>query len=203
MKKKDLILVGGGGHCNACLDVLRLLNLYNVVGIIERDNFKLEKLHDVSVFKDQETEKLSKIYRNFLLTLGKIGKSKVREKKYYELSSLDIELVSLISPTAYVSASAEIATGVNIMHHALININVRIGENTIINSQSLVEHDSFIGSHCHISTGVKINGGVNIGNNTFIGSGTVIHEGITIGNDVIVGAGSVIDRNLPNDTKYY
>ena len=203
MKKKDLILVGGGGHCNACLDVLRLLKLYNVVGIIERDNFKLEKLHDISVFKDQETEKLSKIYRNFLLTIGKIGKSKIREKKYYELSSLDIELVSLISPTAYVSAGAEIAKGVNIMHHALININVRIGENTIINSQSLVEHDSFIGSHCHISTGVKINGGVNIGNNTFIGSGTVIHEGITIGNDVIVGAGSIIDRNLPNDTKYY
>ena len=56
------------------------IELYNVVGIIERDNFKLEKLHDVSVFKDQETEKLSKIYRNFLLTIGKIGKSKIREK---------------------------------------------------------------------------------------------------------------------------
>ena len=38
MRKKDLILVGGGGHCNACLDVLRLLNLYNVVGIIEKNN---------------------------------------------------------------------------------------------------------------------------------------------------------------------
>tara|TARA_B100000035_G_scaffold299877_1_gene294947 strand:- start:571 stop:1182 length:612 start_codon:yes stop_codon:yes gene_type:complete len=203
MKKKDLILVGGGGHCNACLDVLALLNLYNVVGIVEKNNYKSDKLHNVSVFKDQDTKKLSRIYRSFLLTIGKIGKSKARETKYNELSNLDIELVSLISPTAYVSTTAEIAKGVNIMHHALININVRIGENTIINSQSLVEHDSSIGSHCHISTGVKINGEVKIGNNTFIGSGTVIHEGITIGNDVIVGAGSIIDRNLPNDTKYY
>ena len=79
MKKRS----NSGGwrrHCNACLDVLRLLNLYNVVGIIERNSFKLEKLHNVSVFKDQETEKLSKIYRNFLLTIGKIGKSKIREK---------------------------------------------------------------------------------------------------------------------------
>jgi len=202
MRKKDLILVGGGGHCNACLDVLGLLNLYNVVGIIEKNSFKLEKLHNVSVFKDQETEKLSKIYRTFLLTIGKIGKSTIRETKYNELSSLDIEIVSLISPTAYVSTSAEIAKGVNIMHQALININVKIGENTIINSQSLVEHDSSIGSHCHISTGVKINGGVKIGNNTFIGSGTVIHEGITIGNNVIVSAGSIIDRDLANGTKY-
>ena len=202
MKKKDLILVGGGGHCNACLDVLRLLNLYNVVGIIEKNNFKLEKLHNVSVFKDQKLKNYRRSIETFLLTIGKIGKSKIRETKYNELSSLDIELVSLISPTAYVSTSAEIAKGVNIMHQALININVRIGENTIINSQSLVEHDSSIGSHCHISTGVKINGGVKIGNNTFIGSGTVIHEGITIGNNVIVGAGSIIDRNLPNDTKY-
>ena len=203
MRKKDLILVGGGGHCNACLDVLGLLNLYNIVGIVEKNNFKLEKIDNVSVFKDRETVKLSKIYRNFLLTIGKIGKSRIREKKYNELSSLDIELVSLISPTAYVSTSADIAKGVNIMHQALININVTIGENTIVNSQSLVEHDSSIGSHCHISTGVKINGGVKIGNNTFIGSGTVIHEGITIGNDVIVSAGSIIDRNLPDDTKYY
>ena len=203
MKKKDLILVGGGGHCSACLDVLRLLKLYNVVGIIEKNNLKLEKVHNVSVFKDQETEKLSKNYRSFLLTIGKIGKCNIREKKYYELSSLGIELVSLISPTAYVSTSAKLEKGVNIMHQALININVRVGENTIINSQTLVEHDSSIGSHCHISTGVKINGGVKIGNNTFIGSGTVIHEGITIGNNVIVGAGSIIDRNLPNDTKYY
>ncbi len=203
MRKKDLILVGGGGHCNACLDVLGLLDSYNIVGIIEKNNFKLEKMDNVSVFKDQETVKLSKIYRNFLLTIGKIGKSRIRETKYNELSSLDIELVSLISPTAYVSTSAKMAKGVNIMHQALININVTIGENTIVNSQSLVEHDSSIGSHCHISTGVKINGGVKIGNNTFIGSGTVIHEGITIGNDVIVSAGSIIDRNLPDDTKYY
>ena len=203
MKKKDLILVGGGGHCNACLDVLGLLNLYNIVGIIEKNKFKLEKIGNISVFKDQETVKLSKIYKNFLLTIGKIGKSRIRETKYNELSSLGVELVSLISPTAYVSTSAEIAKGVNIMHQALVNINVTIGENTIVNSQSLVEHDSSIGSHCHISTGVKINGGVKIGNNTFIGSGTVVHEGITIGNDVIVSAGSIIDRNLPDDTKYY
>ena len=63
MRKKDLILVGGGGHCSACLDVLSLLNLYNVVGIIEKNNFKLEKVHSVSVFKDQETVELSKIYK--------------------------------------------------------------------------------------------------------------------------------------------
>ena len=44
MRKKDLILVGGGGHCNACLDVLGLLNLYNVVGIIEK-NIYLHNLH--------------------------------------------------------------------------------------------------------------------------------------------------------------
>ena len=132
--------------------------MYNVVGIIEKNSFKLEKLHNVSVFKDQETEKLSKIYRIFY-NYWKNWKIKDKRKKYNELSSLDIEIVSLISPTAYVSTSAEIAKGVNIMHQALININVKIGENTIINSQSLVEHDSSIGSHCHISTGVKINGG--------------------------------------------
>ena len=202
MRKKNLILVGGGGHCNACLDVITLLGFYNIVGIVEKNDTKLEKINNYPVFKDNEITELSKSCKNFLLTIGKIGDSKVRENIFHTLEALGISIASLISPTAYVAKNVHFGLGVHIMHHAIINTNASIGENTIINSQSLIEHDSNIGSHSHISTGVKINGEVNIGNNTFIGSGTIIHEGVNIGNDVVITAGSVINRDISDETKY-
>ena len=51
--------------------------------IINKSETALVIIKKIEKIRDQETEKLSKIYRNFLLTIGKIGKSKIREKKYY------------------------------------------------------------------------------------------------------------------------
>ena len=59
-----------------CLDVLRLLNLYNVVGIIEKNNF-VEKSYSVS--QDQEIG-IIKNYKNFLLTIEKL-ENQGQEKK--------------------------------------------------------------------------------------------------------------------------
>ena len=44
--KKKIILIGGGGHCNACIDVIEAQNKYTIIGIIEKsekeDYFKKE-----------------------------------------------------------------------------------------------------------------------------------------------------------------
>ena len=203
MRKKNLYVVGSGGHCNACLDIINLQNLYNIVGIIEKNSTNLNnKFGNIATYKDKEIKKISTNCKNFLLAIGKIGNSKLRENKYHELKKLDVKLMTLISPTAYMANNTEFKDSVHIMHHVLINSNVKICENTIINSQSLIEHDSFIGPHCHISTAVKINGGVTIGRNTFVGSGTIVHEGIRIGNNVTISAGSIINRDISDGTRY-
>ena len=46
------------------------------------------------------------------------------------------------------------------MHNAIVNSGTNIGENCILNTNSLIEHDVNIGNYCHISTGAIINGGV-------------------------------------------
>jgi carbonic anhydrase/acetyltransferase-like protein (isoleucine patch superfamily) len=45
-----------------------------------------------------------------------------------------------------------------------------VGENTILNTRSLVEHDAVIGSHCHISTGAIVNGAATVDDRCFVGS---------------------------------
>ena len=34
--KSDLILIGGGGHCRACIDVIRLEDRFRIAGILDR-----------------------------------------------------------------------------------------------------------------------------------------------------------------------
>ena len=53
----------------------------------------------------------------------------------------------------------------------------RLGE-TVVNSQSLLEHGVKVDDHCHISTGALVNGDVTIGRGSFVGSGAVIKEAL-------------------------
>ncbi len=35
MNKPNIILIGGGGHCKACIDVIEQENKYTIAGIID------------------------------------------------------------------------------------------------------------------------------------------------------------------------
>ena len=35
MTKKEIIIIGGGGHAKACIDILEETNVYNIKGIID------------------------------------------------------------------------------------------------------------------------------------------------------------------------
>ena len=35
MSKKEIILIGGGGHCKSCIDVIESTNDFSIAGIID------------------------------------------------------------------------------------------------------------------------------------------------------------------------
>ncbi len=35
MEKENIILVGGGGHCKSCIDVIEQENSFSIVGIVD------------------------------------------------------------------------------------------------------------------------------------------------------------------------
>ena len=41
---KKIILVGGGGHCKSCIDVIENENKYKIIGIIDKKKKKIIKL---------------------------------------------------------------------------------------------------------------------------------------------------------------
>ncbi len=200
---KPILLVGGGGHCRSCIDVIEANKQYKVAGIVERNGVQYSEVLGYPLLgNDSELPVLLEKYPSALVAVGQIKSSYARQELYAALKRLGAELPSIHSPHSYVSPHSVVCAGTIVMHGAIINIGATVGENCIINSHALVEHDVVIGSHCHVSTGARINGGTKIDEGCFIGSGSVVREGINIGSGCIVAAGSVVDKDLAPGTTF-
>ncbi len=197
----ELLLIGGGGHCHSCIDVIEAESKFRIAGIVNHTECKSDSVLGYKVLgNDSNLSELLKKYQMALVTVGQIKNPNLRIKLYSTLKDKGAYLPIIISPQAYVSPHAEIKEGTIIMHGAIINAGSTIGKNCIINTSALVEHDVAIGDNSHISTKSVVNGGTIICKNTFIGSSTVTKENITIGMNSVVGAGLSVMCNLPAET---
>ncbi|MBN2282902.1 MAG: acetyltransferase [Deltaproteobacteria bacterium] len=199
--KNEIILMGGGGHCKSCIDVIEQEKMFQIAGIVDLpENLHQKILGYEIIATDNDLPRLVKEYKYFLITLGQIKSPDKRRRLFQILKELGAIFPVIISPFAYVSKYAEIREGTIIMHQAMINVGARIGNNCIINNKVLIEHDAIIGDHCHIATGAVINGGVKIGSGTFFGSNAVCREYIEIGENSTIGLGIKITRNISTGT---
>ena len=193
---KNLVLIGGGGHCLSCIDVIENLNKFQIIGVVDK---KVNKLIDYPFFlDDKKIDKIRQKTNYSLVTVGQIKDPNKRIKIYLELKKLKFKLPIIISKNSYLSKKVKIEEGTIILNSVSINAYSKIGYNSIINTGAIIEHESIIGNNCHISTGVILNGNVIVGDNSFIGSNTVIKEGVKIGKNCIIGAGLFIKRNVKN-----
>lgn len=189
--KPKIILVGGGGHCISCIDVIEQEGKFEIAGIVDANKIGDQVLGYPVLGGDDDLPSLRKTFEYALITIGQIKTPATRMKLYERLTLFGFNLPGIISPRAYVSKHSVIGDGSIIMHDALINAQAEIGNNCIINTKALIEHDSKIGSHCHISTGAIINGGVMVGHGAFVGSNAVVRESVQISENFFVRSGGL------------
>jgi len=196
---KKIILVGGGGHCKSCIEVIEKEKKYKIIGLV--DNKKKGVVLNYKILgKDDELRKFHKFAKYALVTIGQIKNYSIRESLFKKIISYKFIAASIISPSSIVSKYSLIKEGTIIMHRCIVNANSIIGKNCIINTGVIIEHDVSIGDNCHISTGVILNGGVTIKKNTFLGSGTIVKNNVTIGKNCIVGMKKIIKKNIKDNS---
>jgi sugar O-acyltransferase (sialic acid O-acetyltransferase NeuD family) len=190
--KKELILIGGGGHCHSCIDVIEIENNYSIKGIIDLPaNLGKEVLGYKVLGTDDDLAKYSSDKSiSFLITIGQIKNPEARIRVFEKLVSLRANIATIISPLSHVAQTAKLGRGVIVMHQALVNANAVIKDNVIINTKSLIEHDVLVSEHCHIATAAVINGNVIVGRGVFVGSNSVIKQGAIVPEKTLVQAGT-------------
>jgi len=190
---KNIILIGGGGHCKSVIDVIEQEGRFKIVGIVDKAELLGSSVLGYSVIgNDSDLDSLVKTYQYALITVGQIRSPLLRIKLFKMAIKAGFKFPKVISPRAYVSKHAAIGDGTIVMHDALINANTTIGDNCIINSKALIEHDCTISKHCHISTNATINGGVTVESRCFVGSSVTTKELITISENSFIKAGSLV-----------
>lgn len=202
MTRQPILLIGAGGHCRSCIDVIEQDERWDIAGLVgEAAEVGTSVLGYKVIASDADLTDLVKHYRHALIAVGHLQTPNLRLRLFHDAQHLGFRLPVVVSPRAYVSRHAHIGDGSVVFHDAVVNAGARIGMNCIINSRALVEHDVVVGDHCHISTGAILNGDVRVGSCSFVGSGSVVKQGLVMGEHSFLGMGIALKMNLGAHTR--
>lgn len=191
-EKEPLVLIGGGGHCKACIDVIEATGTWRILGILDLAERVGEKVLGYPIIgTDNRIRQFATDGARFLVSIGQIRAVEPRRRAFELVKSSNGKFATIVSPLAYVSPSAVLGAGTIVMHRALVNASAAIGDNVIINTLALIEHDAVVGDHCHISTAAVVNGCAAIGSGSFVGSNAAVVQGIAVPNDTFIPAGTL------------
>ena len=178
---KPIFLIGSGGHASVLEEIISLTDK-KLIGILDPNRKPGEKCLNSVVLGGDELideylpEDISLV--NGVGTLPGNNKRTEISKKYREKG---FSFSTLIHPSAVLSSEVEIEEGVQIMAGATIQRNVKIGKDSIINTNSSVDHDCLVGESVHISPGVTLGANVIIGNCSHICLGASLLQNSKIG----------------------
>ncbi len=194
-----IIIYGCGGHGKACLEMLRSLGTYRVVGFID-DGFPAgESIMDVPVLGG--SEQLAELHvqgvRLAVNAVGGIGNLAIRGKVFTKLAEAGFACPAVVHPTAFVEASAVLSPGVQIFPHAYVGSEAQVGFGSIVNTGAIVSHDCILGDLVNISPGAILAGEVKIGDRVLIGMGATINLLAAIGPGARIGNGATVKSDVP------
>lgn len=198
---RNLILLGGGGHCKSVIDVAESAG-YTILGVLDVPETVGQKVLQYPILGTDDLIPTFVDKAEFVITVGQIKSNTTRIKLAKLVHDAGGHFATIVASDAWVSKYATIGEGTVVLHKAVVNANAKIGKHAIINTMADIEHDVRIGEFCHISTAAIINGEVAIGNNVFVGSSSVVHHCTTIADNIVIAAGSVVSRNLKDSGIY-
>ena len=106
---KELYLIGGGGHCKSCIDVIELEGKFTIKGIFDKkENIGKNVLGYPIVGSDEDIAKYISSQSYFLITVGQIKSPDIRIAIFENLKKQKANMAIVISPRAYVSKHAQI-----------------------------------------------------------------------------------------------
>jgi acetyltransferase EpsM len=193
-----VILIGDGGHSKVIREIISRNDTYSIMAILD-DKYKCEErvlgiirgpVSMLDLLVDEQTK-----------VVVAIGNNSVRKKIVEELTLPQDSYLTIIDPSAVISATAVIGHGTVVMPNAVINADAVIGDHCIINTGAITEHENKVGNYVHLSPNATLTGNVSIEEGVHIGAAATIIPGKTVGEWSVIGAGSTVIKDIPPDSK--
>jgi len=189
-----VVVVGGGGHAKVVIDSLR-------AGGREVAGFTDSRAHADPIAGAPHLGSdayLDSLPRTACEVVVALGDNRLRARLIQQARDRGFSLANAIHPTAWISPSVELGSGIAIMANAVVNASSRVGDGAIVNTGATVDHDCEIGAFAHLAPGTHLSGYIAVGEGALVGVGSAVGIGrpLRVGEWAIIGTGSVVVRQV-------
>lgn len=194
--RAGLLMVGASGHGLVCAEIAELMG-YSGIRFTDDDpcvgpGFSHEIVGSVS---NALTQRPCRFFVS-------IGNPAIRRSLTERFIAAGFTPVTLVHPSAVISASAAIGEGSVIMPCAAVNAGASLGRGSIVNTCASVDHQCSVGDWCHVAVGAHLAGTVALGDGTWVGAGATVSNNVSVCADVMVGAGAVVVKDITEPGTY-
>jgi sugar O-acyltransferase (sialic acid O-acetyltransferase NeuD family) len=203
---KKVIFWGGTGHAKVLRELVQYLD-YELTAVFDNNPSVPSPFSDVPLYygaqgfrKWKETQDTTEVF--CVVTIGGArGHDRLEIQHFLEKEGLRPAIA--VHPTAFVAGNAALSKGCQILAHATVCAEVKMGEACILNTACSVDHECRLGNGVHIGPGAILAGVVTIGDYSFIGTGAVVLPRVRIGENTTIGAGSVVTQDVGSGVVAY
>lgn len=159
-----------------------------------------EPLEGVPVLGDDTClDELDPLAVLLAMGIGFLPGSELRQLLFLGLKERGFSFTTVVHPTAFVSPSATLEEGTQVMAGAIVQSACNIGPNVIVNTGAQVDHHTTIGAHSHIAPGAVLCGNVTVNMSSFVGAGAIVTQGSEIEGGQFIKAGNIFHEVPKND----
>ena len=201
MSKTPLILWGAAGHAKVLREFLEPAG-YRLVALFDNDLKRPAPYNDAPLYRGMReftTWLTQESHADccFLIAVGG-ARGNERIQLHEQLERHGLKPIVAIHPSAFVAENATLGSGSQILTHACVCVDARLGRCCIVNTAATVDHESELEDGVHVAPGAHLCGLVKVGAYSLIGPGAVVLPRVRVGSNAIVGAGSVVTRDIPD-----
>jgi len=205
VKKKmmNLVILGAGGFAREVFDLANYCFGYDpsfkIKGFLSDNPSDIETYGYPPVLGTVDGYKIE---RDDVFIPG-IGNVKDRKKVVEIILGKGGAFINLIHPSAVISPSVKLGTGVSIKAFCVLASNASIGDYTFLQSSVICGHDVQIGNFCHINSFSFFAGCVKINDLVTVNAGARVIQSRLIGKGSTIGIGSVVIKDIPENAKVF
>lgn len=195
-----LLIYGGGGHGKVIIELVRALNCYQLVGIVDdglpfgSQILGLPVLGGAEVLQEMHQRGINLAIN----AVGGIGNVSIRQKVFDSLAQASFSYPTVVHPTAFIEPSARLDNGVQVLSQSYISSDAKIGFGTVINAGVVVSHDCILGKCVNLSPGAMLAGNVRVEDFVQIGMAATVNLDLTIGAGARIGNGATVKADVPS-----
>lgn len=200
-----LLIVGAGKTADVVLDLIREVGGLEPVALAVDTGFVPAEPHASGLPVMELAEALDRFPASEVcafVALGYHACNDLRADRMRRLASAGYDLVSLVSPRAYLASDVAVPANALLMAGASVQAGASLGLGAFVFSNSVIGHHSVVGACCWIASGAAIGGGSILGERCFVGLNATIGHEVELGRRCLVGGGALVIRSAPEETVF-